>query len=345
VTVPPFRVDVQREIDLIEEIARHDGYASLPATFPTLAAAQPPPDARTRRARLIRQVMTACGFSEAMTFAFIEAEAAAPFAAPGAVVAVANPLSEKFAVLRPSLLGGLVDAAAHNRRRQHHDVRLLETGARFGAGGESGAVAAVWTGAGSSSHWSGGTRPADFFDLKGVVDTLVRACGVEAAYESDELSYLVAGTCAAVSVGGARIGVIGQIAPSIAESRGFPANEPIWAFEIGVDALGAADAGDGLRAVSLPRYPSIVRDLSILVASTLPAASVRGTIRSAAPPTLVQTIEFDRYTGKGVPEDRVSLSLRLTFRAPERTLTDAEVDAAMDGIVGALADAHGAVRR
>jgi phenylalanyl-tRNA synthetase beta chain len=88
-----------------------------------------------------------------------------------------------------------------------------------------------------------------------------------------------------------------------------------------------------------------VRDLSVLVDSTLPAAAVRGTIRSAAASGLARVVEFDRYRGKGVPEGRVSLSLRLTFRSPERTLTDAEVDAAMAGIVDALASAHGAVRR
>ena len=96
---------------------------------------------------------------------------------------------------------------------------------------------------------------------------------------------------------------------------------------------------------ALPRFPAIVRDLSILVADVLPAADVRGTIRSVAPATLVRLAEFDRYVGKGVPDGRVSLSYRLTFQAPDRTLTDAEVDAAMDTIVAALAQAHGAVRR
>jgi len=100
-----------------------------------------------------------------------------------------------------------------------------------------------------------------------------------------------------------------------------------------------------LRAESLPRFPSVVRDLSVLVDSALPAAAVRGTIRSSAPSTLVHAIEFDRYRGKGIPEGRVSLSLRLTFRSPERTLTDAEVDQAMETVVAALASAHGATRR
>ena len=341
VTIPSYRVDVQREVDLIEEIARHDGYASLPATFPKLTAPQPQPDPRTGRDRRLRQVLTACGFSEAMTFAFIEAEAAESFAAAAdRLVKVQNPLSEKFAVLRPSLLPGLVDAAAHNRRRQHHDVRLFETGARFGARGESRAAAAVWAGAGSPAHWSGAARPADFYDVKGVVETIARAFGVDADVEPAEIPYMVPGKSAAL-----RYGVIGQIQPAIAEARGFPANEPLWAFELDADALGAGGTGDDLRAASLPRFPSIARDLSILVDSGLPAAAVRGTIRTAGPSTLVDTIEFDRYKGKGIPEDRVSLSLRLTFRSPERTLTDAEVDAAMDRIVTALADAHGAVRR
>jgi phenylalanyl-tRNA synthetase beta chain len=342
--VPSFRVDVQREIDLIEEIARHDGYKTLPATFPELTAAQPAPDPGVLGTRLVRQVLTACGMTEAMTFAFIERDAAQPFAATehtehtDRLVAIANPLSEKFAVLRPSLLPGLIDAAAHNRRRQHPDVRLFETGVRFNASGETRAVAGVWAGAGVPAHWSGAARPADFYDVKGVVDALASQFGVEVALQPAEISYLVPGKTAA-----GPLGVIGQIQPAILQARGYPANEALWAFELDADALGLPL--DDLRAVSLPRFPSIVRDLSILVDSTLPAAAVRGTIRSSAPATLAQVIEFDRYKGKGVPDDRVSLSLRLTFRSPERTLTDGEVDAAMDGIVRALTDAHGAVRR
>ena len=96
---------------------------------------------------------------------------------------------------------------------------------------------------------------------------------------------------------------------------------------------------------TLPKYPGIIRDLSILVAEALPAAAVRGTIRSSAPTTLASIAEFDRYQGKGVPEGRVSLSLRLTFRSPERTLTDDEVEAAMAAIVDTLEKAHGAERR
>jgi phenylalanyl-tRNA synthetase beta chain len=285
-----------------------------------------------------------------MTFAFIEREAAAPFCEPGVEpAAIANPLSEKFAVLRPSLLPGLLDACVHNRRRARKDVRLFETGSRFTAAGEGRAAALIWSGAAEQPHWSVPWRAVDFFDVKGVVEQIAAAFTLAADFAPGDLPYLVRGRSAEVRLaGGARqivLGTLGQLAPSIAAARGFPESEAIYVAEIDVTALGAAAATDELRAESLPRYPSIARDISILIDEALPAAAVRGTIRSAAPRELVSVSEFDRYHGKGVPEGRVSLSLRLTFRSPDRTLTDDEVQAAMDRIVARLRDAHGAEQR
>ena len=218
--------------------------------------------------------------------------------------------------------------------------RLIEAGTRFVPDGETRAVAGVWCGAGLVPHWSDASRAADFYDVKGVVETICRAFGLHPAFEPTDVPYLVRGRSASIG----QLGVIGQIVPAIAEARGFPPDEALWGFELNADALGHP-RGDDLRAESLPRFPSIVRDVSVLIDTALPAASLRGTIRTAAPATLTHVIEFDRYRGKGVPEGRVSLSLRLTFRSPERTLTDVEVDAAMERIVKALADSHGAVRR
>ena len=152
------------------------------------------------------------------------------------------------------------------------------------------------------------------------------------------------GRAADVRYGGARLGFVGQLAPRIAEARGLPPGEDLFVAEIDTEALGRV-ALDDLRAEPLPRFPSIVRDVSILVDEALPAAAVRGTIRAAAPATLVSIVEFDRYHGKGVPEGRVSLSLRLTFRDPERTLTDDEAQKATESIVDALRSAHGAEQR
>ena len=350
VTVPSFRVDVSREIDLIEEVGRHFGFDRLPATFPALSAPQAAPDPRIARDRSVRRVLHAAGFSEAVTFAFIERQAALPFCGPGAEpVAIANPLSEKFAVLRPSLLPGLLDACVHNRRRERKDVRLFEAGSRFPHTGETRAAAFAWAGAAAPPHWSVPPRPVDFFDAKGIVEEICAAFGLAVEYSAADHPFLAPGRAAEAAVveGTSRrtVAVFGQLLPAVADARGFPPSEPIVVGEIDLEQLGLEATGDALRAEPLPRFPSIVRDISILVDEALPAAAVRGTIRSAAPDTLASIAEFDRYHGKGVPEGRISLSLRLTFRASDRTLTDDEVQAATEGIVEALRTAHHAERR
>lgn len=347
VVVPSFRVDVTREVDLIEEVGRHFGFDRIPTTFPVLTAAQPAPDERIARDRRIRSILNAAGLSESMTFAFIERAAAEPFCAPGFVpVTIANPLSEKFAVLRPSLLPGLVDSASHNRRRGRRDVRLFETGSRFTRVGETRAVGIVWTGAGTDAHWSSPPRPVDFFDIKGLVDLLCRAFQLShVSYARSEASHLVPGRAGAALSGDVEIATFGQLAPALAERRALPAGEEVYVAEIDIDALVARAGSAELRVDALPRYPSVVRDLSILVDEALPAADVRGTIRATAPEILHSIVEFDRYAGKGIPDGRVSLSLRLTFRSLDRTLTDDEVEAAMGGIVAALEKTHAAERR
>jgi phenylalanyl-tRNA synthetase beta chain len=349
-TVPSFRVDVQREVDLIEEVGRHYGFDRLPTTFPVLEAPQAAPDPGIVKERLVRQLLTSSGFSEAMTFAFIERQAALPFIAEGREPhAIANPLSEKFAVLRPSLLAGLIDACAYNRRRERRDVRLFEAGSRFTPSGEGRAVAFAWAGSADAPHWSSAGRSVDFFDAKGIVEQIGAAFRVDLDWTPAERPYLTPGRTAEVTLrrNGASdvVGVVGQILRSVAAARGFPSNEEIFAAELDLDRLPEASVGDNMRAETLPRFPSIARDLSILVDEALPAAAVRGTIRSAAPRTLVSIAEFDRYQGKGVPAGRMSLSLRLTFRAPDRTLTDEEADQATTSIVNALRTAFGAERR
>ena len=350
VTIPTFRVDVAREADLIEEVGRHHGFDKLPTTFPALLAPQPPPPPSLQSERLVRQVLVAAGFSEASTFAFQEREAALPFCDPGVEpAAIANPLSEKFAVLRPSLLPGLIDSSAHNRKRERRDIQLFEAGSRFGSGrsaGEGRAVAFVWTGAANGPHWSAPTRHVDFFDVKGVVEEVCAALAVDATFAPATPPFLVRGRAAAVrAADGSALGVVGQILPAIVEARGIPASDDVFAAELDLKALAAAGASGDRLVDPLPRFPSIVRDISMLVDDTLPAAAVRGTIRSAAPSTLVSIAEFDRYHGKGVAEGRVSLSLRLTFRAADRTLTDSEAEEATSTIVDALRTAHGAERR
>ena len=353
---PTFRVDLLREADLIEEAGRHYGFDKLDATFPEMTQPAPPPDPRIPRDQLVRRILTAAGCSEAVTFGFIEAAAAEPFLSPVTapeLIAIANPLSAKFDTLRPSLLPGLVDAVAYNRRHGRRDVRLFEIGTRFGRNGETRGVAVAWTGAGGSEHWSGGGREVDFFDVKGVAEQLTATLDVAVAFEPLDVPFLVAGQAASMTlVGGAGsgpvVGLVGRVAPAIADARGLPRQDAVFVAELSLDALARARAQTDDAARPLPRYPFVVRDLSIVVADTLPAAIIRGTILTAArevPAPLVAISVFDRYQGKGVPPESVSLSLRLTFQALDRTLTDAEVQQSFDAILAALVREHRVVQR
>ena len=358
VTAPTFRVDLLREVDLIEEVGRHYGFDKLDATFPALTEPAPPPDPRITRDQLVRRVLTAAGISEAVTFGFIEARAAEPFAPSGpqdsdGMIAIANPLSKLFDTLRPSLLPGLVDAVAHNRRHGRRDVRLFEIGTRFAADGETRAVGVAWTGTATIDHWSGGAREVDFFDVKGAAEQVAHALGVAVRVEPVRPPYLVAGQAASVLVAdgpgrGAMLGVVGVLAPAVADARGLPRQDRVCVAELDLDRLERARGAVSDAAVPLPRHPFVVRDLSIVVANTLPAEIIRGTMLTAArdlPAPLAALAFFDRYQGKGVPEGAVSLSVRLTFQAADRTLTDAEVHQSVETILAALVREHHAVQR
>jgi phenylalanyl-tRNA synthetase beta chain len=164
--------------------------------------------------------------------------------------------------------------------------------------------------------------------------------------------YLVAGQAAEVTVAGdagpALAGIVGRLAPAVADARGLPRQDAVFVAELDLDVVDRARRAASDAAQPLARFPFVVRDLSIVVAESLPAEIIRGTIldagRGLAAP-LAGMAFFDRYRGKGVPEGSVSVSLRLTFQAPDRTLTDTEVQHSFDTILAALANTHGAVQR
>jgi len=350
VVVPTFRVDLLREVDLIEEVGRHHGFDKLEAAFPVMTQAAAAPDPRVSRDQLVRRVCASAGLNEAVTFGFIERRAAEAFVAEAdaaTIVPVANPLSAKFDVLRPTLLPGLVDSLGHNRRHGRRDVALYEIGARFTTSGERRGVGLAWTGS-VSEHWSGAGRGVDFFDAKGVVELCCAALGVTPSFTAVRLPWLVPGQAASIVVNGQPIGVVGQLLPALAERAGAPKQDAVLVAELDLDRIDALRATAVEWVKALPRHPFVVRDVSLIVADALPAEIIRGTIqtagdRLAAP--LVATTFFDRYQGKGVPEGSISLSIRLTFQAPDRTLTDPEVQTSFDTILAALVREHAAVQR
>src|SRR5262245_13778936 len=352
VKAPTFRVDLLREVDLIEEVGRHYGFDKLEPSFPPMLAAAPRPDPRIPRDQLVRRAISAAGLSEAVTMGLIEQSAARLFATDAGastIVGIANPLSAKFDTLRPSLLPGLVDSVAHNRRHGIRDVALYEIGARFSStDGETRAVAVAWTGLAEPQHWSGSARDVDFFDVKGLVERLGAVLDIGVRFQPLVRSFLVEGQSASVVSGKTPIGIVGRLAPAVADQRGAPQQDAIYVAELSLDLIAALprDADESVRA--LPRHPSVVRDLSIVVADTLPAEIISGTIQAASaagPAPLRAATFFDRYVGKGVPAGHVSLSVRLSFQAADRTLTDADVQQSVDKILAALVKEHGAVQR
>ena len=351
VVVPTFRVDLLREVDLIEEVGRHHGFDKLEAAFPVMPQAAAAPDPRVARDQLARRVCASAGLTEAVTFGFIERRSAEAFvseAEVAAIVPVANPLSAKFDVLRPTLLPGLVDSLGHNRRHGRRDVGLYEIGARFTAtGGEHRGLGLVWTG-GVTEHWSASGRSVDFFDAKGVVELCCAALGVTPSFTAVRLPWLVPGQAASVVAHGQVIGAVGQLLPTLAERAGAPKQDAVLVAELDLDRIESLRATAVEWVKPLPRHPFVVRDVSIVVSDALPAEIIRGTIQTAgdglAAP-LVATTFFDRYQGKGVPEGSISLSIRLTFQAPDRTLTDPEVQTSFDTILAALVGEHAAVQR
>ena len=355
VTVPTRRVDVSREVDLIEEVARHCGFDRIPATFPALTVPPPPVDPRILRTRQLRTLARGQGFSEAVTFGFTSAPAAEAFVTGETVVPIKNPLSEAFAVLRPSLLPGLVESAGRNIRRGQRDVQLFEIGNRFTQqSGETQAIAFIWTGARRALHWSERSRDTDFFDAASLVSVVADALDASVLLQplSALPSFLVAGQAAEVVASAKespesdtrRVGLVGRLTPAVGESLGLPAEVPAYVGELAIEPL-ARFLRTSLKAMAPPRFPSVDRDISILVDDTTAAQAVRDTVRAIALAHLVDLREFDRYAGKGIPDGKVSLSLRLTFRAPDKTLTDAEVQSAMESVLSALKDTHGAIQR
>lgn len=358
VTVPTFRVDLVREVDLIEEVGRHFGFDRLEPAFPPMTMAAAAADPRVTRDREIRSALAGAGLTEAVTFGFMEGAVARRFlpeSDAAHVVAIANPLTALFDVLRPTLVPGLIDVLAHNRRHGRRDIAIFEIGARFTTSlGERRGVGIAWTGAAAAEHWSGSGREVDFYDVKGVVERLCEVLQVPVRWDAVSAPYLTPGQAAAVAVGDRVVGVAGLVLARVVDERGAPRQDKVYVAELDLEAIEAVKAArratappvDAVRP--LPRFPSVVRDLSVVVADTLSADSIRGTIQAAAdgaPAPLVATAFFDRYTGKGVPEEAVSLSVRLTFQSAERTLTDTDVQQSFDRIRAALAREHGAVQR
>lgn len=336
--VPSWRHDLEREVDLIEEVARVTGYDLIPTAMPPMPTDIRAVDVSVGPAELARRCLVAAGFYEAVSLAFSSRRQIAALGAdPARAVEVANPLGEESGFMRTSMLPSLLRAALHNQEQLRRvDLRLFEIGRTFewGAPGEelpreAERIGLLLRGRRSPSGWSGGAETVDVFDLKGALERLLSAFRVDTfTVTPDDASWLHPSSAsrlvgASASGEGSLWARFGELHPEVAERFGL---EGVACFvaEVELSALGAA-LGAERKFKPLVDRPPVLRDLAFFVDRKVTADTLLREARASAGPLLESCEFFDVYEGKGVPEGQRSLALRLSFRSGERTLTAAEV--------------------
>lgn len=343
VTVPTFRPDLVKEIDLIEEVGRMVGYASLPETLPPaqgVGGGDAPPG---RLAAHLRELFIGFGLSEAMTHSLA---APSPFDDPSEAakrVQIRQALSAELSGLRRSLVPNLLDALARNLRQRQADVRLFEVGKVFALGDGPGQyeeprrVAAVLTGG-----------AADFFAAKGLVESLAAALHLPPLlFTAAERAQMHPGRCASIMLAGQPLGFVAEADPdALQEYLDVPATTGrVAVLELDADLL-LSYADPALRYTSMPRFPSTSRDLAVVVDLETPYGLLEAAAREAVSPALTEAIILQSvYSGERIEDGKKSVALRFTFRAADRTLTDAEVDAEVAAAARLLGERVGAERR
>jgi phenylalanyl-tRNA synthetase beta chain len=353
--IPTWRVDLKRETDLIEEVERLHGLEKIPATPPRGAIGANPFDAIHDQIAEARRLLCSLGLNEAQGQTLIADAAARRFAravgdAPPALVLLANPLSSDMNALRPSLLPGLLDSLRHNLRHANHDLALFEAGRVFvatnAAPREERRVAIALTGQRNATFWSGTGRDAkfDLADLKGCLEEFLEHFGlrgIQFARRADNLGPWL--ESADLTLGGKRVlGEFGQLAPTLAKH--YDLRDAVLLAELNLDLL--IERRNPARSFKpLPAYPAMRRDIAMFVPETVTHDAVLATVRQVKAPNLEGVDLFDIFRGKNVPAGQKSMAYAFTYRAADRTLTEAEVNGAQEKLLAALKQNLGAAVR
>jgi len=347
--VPTFRPDLEREIDLIEEVARHHGYNNITRTLPRRAEPGAGLTALQRDRRLVQEALLGTGLDEATTFSLLSPAdlTAAGFPAEG--IELENPLRAEESRLRPALLPGLLRAVAFNAGHGQSDVSLFEVGHIFlppppdqTLPDEREHLAAVLAGSVRRLPHEA-DRPVDGHDAVGVLGVVAQVLEVAGwRLAPGDGPGFAPGRAAAVMVGESSCGLVGEVDPDVLARLGVTGT--VAAFEVDLSALLGAHRKER-RFVAPSRFPSSSVDLAFVVDEALPAGTAEATLRQAAGEWCEEVRLFDVFRSDALGEGRKSLAFALRFRAPDRTLTDAEVGAVRERCIQAMATAHGAALR
>ena len=337
--IPTWRVDLKREVDLIEEVARLHGVNNIPSTPPRGALGMNAYDSVHDQIAEARRILSGLGLNEAQGQTLVSnAECRMPNTE---LVALANPLSSDMDVLRPSLLPGLIHSLRHNVTRKNYDVALFEVGRVFpvqdGVIKEERRVAIALTGRRNSAFWSGDDRDAKFdaYDLKGLLEEFLEQFGLRGVTfmrRADSTPLFL--ESATIALGGKLVlGEAGQLLPALAKK--YDLRDGVLLAELNLDLL-LARRNPAKSFKSLPQFPTIRRDVAMIVPEATTHEAVLQTVRQTKPANLESVELFDVFRGKHVPAGQKSLAYAFTYRSAEKTLTDAEVNAAHTKIVDAF---------
>ncbi|NNG02203.1 MAG: phenylalanine--tRNA ligase subunit beta [Desulfobacteraceae bacterium] len=338
VKAPSFRGDVSRPADLMEEIARLSGYDNIPTTFPEIPATAVKSAKILEHRRDICRLMAGFGFTEAINYSFIRADACDHLRLPAAdkrrhVVRVLNPLSEDQSVMRTSLVPGLLETVSRNLSHRANTIRMFETGRIFiGKGAdqlptEYEIVAGIWTGRRREDFWQEKNTDCDFFDLKGIVEALITGLNVSGinftALPEASCSYYQTGHTARISAGDHHIGVIGRILPAVCDHFGI--DQPVFIFELDLNTVSPL-IPDYNQYVPLPKFPATSRDVTLIVDKSSETDRILNAVVQFDEPLVEDVRLFDVFEGDPIQAGRKSISFRITYRSARETLLDESVN-------------------
>ncbi len=342
-TAPSWRFDMGREADLLEEIARIHGYDNIPVEPVRGAASAAASTESATPQSVIKQRLVARGFNEAITFSFVSPELQQLIDPEIEPVALKNPISSDLAVMRTSLIPGLLGAAAHNVNRQQTRVRLFETGLRFMPGeklAQTPMLALLLCGRRTSESWSSNAESVDFYDMKGEIEAMLQASDQALTFRGAVRSGLHDGQTAEILLGDEVVGIMGRLHPSQAKTLNLPEQTLVAELEL------AAVVGRALPDYEeISKFPEVRRDIAVIVSRETPSGAVLDAARGSAGATLAEARIFDVYEGDGVAENEKSLAIGLTFRDQSRTLTDEEINESLSQVIESLGEKLGATLR
>lgn len=346
ISVPTRRQDIQIEEDVVEEIARLYGYDEIPATLPVTEAAPGGLTPYQEKRRIVRKVLEGAGLLQATTYSLTSEKSATQFALTETeTTKLLMPMSEERSTLRQSLLPHLLESVSYNTARRMDSVALYETGAVFLKTddellNEEEHLAIAMTGLWLDHSWQGEKKEVDFFVLKGIVEGLAKRLGVELAFERGQMDGLHPGRTAFIMLNGNRIGVIGQLHPTEQKARDL---KNTVVMELNLSALLEVQL-DALVYTPVPRYPSISRDVALVLSKIVEAGTIEAVIRNAGGKLLKDVRVFDLYEGDKMEEGKKSVAFSLTYFDPEKTLTDEEVTNAHEKVLSALTEVGAELR-